>query len=72
MNVVKNSPDQRTVSHNSAVFPTSVTVFCNSVIDVVDYHDVCVPHLHRLFGEAEAIARVVADSCVGILITLAK
>jgi hypothetical protein len=31
-----------------------------------------VPRVHRLFGEVEAIARIVADSCVGILIVLAK
>jgi hypothetical protein len=31
-----------------------------------------VPRVHCLFGEAEVIARVVGDSCVGILMALTK
>jgi hypothetical protein len=42
MTVVKSSPDQRTASHNYAVFLTTAMVFRNSVIDVVDYYDVFV------------------------------
>jgi hypothetical protein len=75
LTVFKAAPDQRTHAHNYAVALTSATVFQDSVVFVVDFHDVFIgpaadfPDTARHFcGEIEPIARIVADACVGILV----
>jgi hypothetical protein len=79
MTIIKNSPDQRSTCHKYSIFLTSVTTFRNSVIFVVDFHDVFIckacdfpANAHHFFGEIEPIARIVADSGVGILVVLLR
>jgi hypothetical protein len=79
MTVFKSSPGQRVTCHNYSVFLTALAVFRNSVIYVVDYHEVFISRAcdfpvngHHFFGEIEPIDRIVADPGVGILVIVTR
>jgi hypothetical protein len=79
MIIVKISPDQRCLTQKFALYVTSLAVIGSSVVFVVDFHDLFICkasdfplNTQHLLSEIEAIARLVCDPTIGLLVRTTK
>jgi hypothetical protein len=79
MTIVKISPDQRCLTQKFALYVTSLAAIGSSIVFVVDFHDIFICkasdfplNSQHLLSEIEAIARLVCDETIGVLVIIAK
>jgi hypothetical protein len=77
--VVKISPDQRSLTQKFALYVTSLAAIGLSVVFVVDFQNLFIGkasdfslNAQHLLGEIEAIAGLVCDPTIGLLVIVTK